>query len=480
MRQMKKWTVSIASYLRNRFPKWRSPQEKLIAKSEKLAKKLFSQQIAQEELEKARSYADSPSGPNRWQTWNWLIRNHRSAHNQLKNLSDTLREIEKAEQCKGPNKEQFVARFVSSFSHLAQPGCTLDDLKALKELIESCRESWKKVEEITRDIKPPVFVTHAFLRFSYSSGIEISSMFIGGLIALGAIYMAFYYESATGQSVTAYWTLNDLIIQGILVVPSVVVAVLFAEALFFLYRKWTSRKKQTGYQHSLILGHSFILKHSFSIVFVFFLFTALVAATYGYLRGTEKLLEFNENLKSCSLQMATVMDNTVLNDVYLVGTTDRTAIFFQATKKDHCKDIKRSSFKDIKRSSFKDIKRRSFINSARSVIMAFMPCQWSDPDKNYDSNFEVLVMDRALVVCHAEKGKCETSKVKDGQGSDSGQLQVSLEEIRVLVGEESANMKVYIDQKFEGMDSNIKKYSNTDTRYKIQISPPPETGRTLK
>ena len=126
------------------------------------------------------------------------------------------------------------------------------------------------VAKITQDIKPPVFMTHAFLRFSYSSGIEIPSMFVGGLIALGAIYMAFYYESAAGQSVTAYWTLNDLIIQGILVVPAVVFTILFAEALFFLYRilfflyrKRTSHKKQTSYQNSLILGYSFILKYSF-------------------------------------------------------------------------------------------------------------------------------------------------------------------------------------------------------------------------
>ena len=166
--------------------------------------------------------------------------------------------------------------------------------------------------------------------------------------------------------------------------------------------------------------------------------------------------------------MATVMDNTVLNDVYLVGTTDRTAIFFQATNKDCYK---------------KDIKRRGFIDSAMSVITAFMPYPWSGPDKNccnHDLNFEVLVMDRALVVCHAEKGKCETSRVRDGERKNNGELQINLEEIKTLMGEKSANMKVYIDQKFAGMDSNIKKCSKTDTYYKIRISPPPETEHTLR
>ena len=62
------------------------------------------------------------------------------------------------------------------------------------------------------------------------------------------------------------------------------------------------------------------------LVFLFFLF---LASWWGYFKGIEVWREFDTD--DGGQQVATVLDGTILRNVHLVGTTSRTAVFLQVT-----------------------------------------------------------------------------------------------------------------------------------------------------
>ena len=382
--------MSITSYLRNLFPPTQSEKEQLIKESKKLANKLLPERTAQEKLKKARSYADGFFGTDRWKAWRWLIRTHRSANAQLQYPKDSREKIEQAKKLW--QKEDHPNEFLSGFSTFVEKE---GGLESLEKEIKKSQKSWSDVEKTIHRVRPRVFLTHAFLKLSESSGVEIASLFIGGLIALGAIYMAFYYETAAGQSVVAYWTLSDLIIQGIRVIPLVIFGLVIAEIIFFLWgREWSYRL------------HGIVLKYPLPLVLAFFLVSAVGATIFGHVGGVSKFKQFI-SLEQNDAEMATVMDESVLTDVFLVGTTDRTATFLQVT------DWKADRVKQ----------RQGYFLSLSCVASAFLPrseCDRGDPHPN----FHVLVMDRALVVCHAKKDQCPR---KDNLANDEGDQLTAIE-----------------------------------------------------
>ena len=384
--------------LRARLSFARAPQERLIAESRAMEKLLLRQEEAQAAVDTAKRYVGGHQGDDRWQGWGWLIRTRRTARQQVLLLKGGLRMAKKADKL-GLKGDQLRA-FMSSFSALVSQN---DPLDRLEGAIEEGQRTWSNVADKIREVRPPVFLTHAFLKLSDSTGIEIASLVIGGLIAIGAAHMAFLYEAAAKQSANAYWTLNDLIIQGILVVPYVIAALIVFEVVFRFVRSGTS-----------YWLHGAVLKHPVWLVLSSFLFMMFVVSVVGFQRGASRFSEFKEMMpKGNDMQTATVMDRSILRDVYLIGTTDRTAIFLRAKDRDLPPPDEEPQY----------------LKTLGCVASAF----WGlDCDREDRTNYSVVVMDRALVVCHALGNECEDIRRSQTDEETVDELKGLNDEISVL------------------------------------------------
>lgn len=289
-------------------------------------------------------------------------------------------------------------------------------LDELLKVLEERSSPWRGLVEDVQRVRPPVFVSHAFLRLSDSTGVEVASLFIAVLMALGAINMAFYYATVAGQAANAYWTLEDLIIQGVLVLPWIVAALIVVEIVFAIVRQVF--RGPGGYR-----WHGVILAHPLQMAVAFVLVMAVALSIEGHLTGTKVLEEFETTMNPDNIdnrQMATVMDLSVLNNVYLVGTTDRTAIFLQM--KESATSVK--------------VDPPSLEQAASCVATSFgigkKTCVGGG-----GPNHLVLVMDRALVVCHARMGECEVVK-RDEKGKPEAPPGRLAEQLTALAGNVTA------------------------------------------
>ena len=194
--------------------------------------------------------------------------------------------------------------------------------------------------------------------------------------------MVFFYQAAAAQSVSAYWTLDDLIIQGITTVPLVVVVLLAIEAVFRFVR-------------TPLLPT--ILRHPVWLVLVCVAILVISASVFGHFRGKGVYVEFTETHGD---EVATVMDNSILRDVHLVGTTSRTAIFLRATQ------VKTALAGSEPRSYLGTL---SCAAAEFRIGIPFVDLPWTTceiPTANHP--YQVLVMDRAQIVCHARASASES------------------------------------------------------------------------
>ena len=364
----------------------RKSRKRLFKRTKSLCEKLLPETTASEKLNKAQRYANGYLGPKKWERWGWLIRNHRIARDQLKCLTELSEHVNVIPHLNLDEKR--IKEFSSLFSGHFNKDIKIDDLE---QALDNRRTPWRDLVKTIRVLKPRVFLSHAFLNLSENSGIEIVSIFVGGLIALGALYMAFFFQAAAGQSASTYWTLNDLIVHGILVVPLVMLLLLALEIVFIALQKAT--KPAISYQI-----HDSVLKHSIWWVLGFLLLAALFTSSRGYERGADRFDDFiaaslaQENgATEPQLEMATVMDGSVLTDVFLVGTTDRTAVFLRPT---------------TVHSELGTEKPLAFLETALCVASEFT-LESDYCNRRPSNNYKVLVMDRALVVCHARMEDCE-------------------------------------------------------------------------
>ena len=373
------------SLLRSRFS--RTLAEKLIADSARFHNKVLPNNTARQKLKRAKRYSSGYRGNNKWKFWGWLIRNHQRAHEQKSQLEAALPLVTRA--TKAEKKGEFSGserqRFVSGFSALVDEG---DGLEDLEEKISRGVHDWSTLADQIEKIRPRVFLTHVFLILSRTSGIEIASLVVGGLFVLGALFMAFFYETAVMLSPVAYWTLNDFILHGILVIPVVVVLVAIFELIVFYFLG-----RIVGYRL-----HGWVLNHPAYIAIFFFIVAATVTTLVGYERGKDKFNAFT-HLSQDSSEMATVLDRSVLRDVFLVGATDRTAIFWQVTDW--------TEFSTIR----DQIPLVPYWKAARCVFSAFWagnvcPTRQNKKYSLDDKPYKSFVMDRALVVCHGRLGVC--------------------------------------------------------------------------
>ena len=337
--------------------------------------KLLSAKQAREYREKARRKNKIFKIKTRWESWKWLIRKHRRVHRQLLMLKQCSAHVDLVEKNIGAIPADDLTVFIRRYKSIKNKRSPINSLDDLREGIKARRDDWIKTKEAINKVSPPVLFTHAFLKLSDSTGIEVVSIFIGGLLGLGAIYMATFFKVAVNLSSMDYWTLEDLAVHGIRVLPFIAFALVTAELFFLLGRR------RFGYR-----PHQWILNRPLRVVGIFFIWSVVVVAMVGYVNGKRDFRGFVNG----PTQMATVMDGTVLEQVYLVGTTDRTAIFLQPDPIHDCK---------IAYCAWKEKVKKEKTSNYRYT--------WHDFSKDAYRPWRVLVMDRALVVCHGQKGDCK-------------------------------------------------------------------------
>lgn len=382
--------MSIAARLKGWLSFSTKRQDRLLTEARALAAGILPLEEATGRADELPDRVRQVDGKDRWKSWRWLIATHYVAQDQLPRLRDCGRLIERSKSVRRDLDQKAQVAFENALISTLTHALRIDprgasSLDAVSKRFEECEKKWGEIAEKVRDERPPVFVSHAFLRLSDSTGLEIASLFVAGVIGLGAVYMAFFYATAAGQAPTAYWTLDDLIIQGIMILPQLFVALVVVEAVFGVARRIFGGKGSYRW-------HGMIVAHPLLVAFGFFVVMAVVLAVTGHGQGEAKLDDFKSSMKPGEKrQMATVLDRSVLNDVFLVGTTDRTAIFLQLKDAEKPVGV-----------------RAPTLGETVSCVLSSIGIWDESCDGGDRPNHRVLVMDRALVVCHAKENECVT------------------------------------------------------------------------
>ncbi len=365
-----------------------------------IAGDLFSKQFVEDSLEKAEKFSDGYYERSRDKTWSQLINMYWMARRQLLLLDKCLALIRCSRWMKMEDKH--VNETIDCFKKSMGDDISKEDLK---EKISETKKLWLQVQDRIQEVRPPISFIHVFLGIKKRGGIEVSSLIVGSLVVLGAVYMSFSYEAVAGISAYKYWTVEDLILRGVLVVPFIAILWGLLEVVLLLFH--ISRRIK-------YLFCGWLVKVPGIPLFLFFSLAVIVVSLLSYMRGMDTLSKF-ARMNEKSAQMATVMDGTVLNNVYLVGTSDRTAIFLQA--KDLKEDGKTQEFKDWQKEwrddmqEYLDAKKKGYWKVAKHVVFPFGDkSSQSSSSSPVKKPYDMVVMDRALVICHALMNKCETPK----------------------------------------------------------------------
>ena len=378
--------------------------------------------------EEIREYTNDSSAERRWMIRRWMLRTRKKAadqHDLLEKCRIVILLVNSQELGERKRKQ-----FVTCFSSL---GKELGDLPELGNAVDERDKAWGEALKEMETIRLPTFLTHAFLTLSNSTQIEMASLFVGGLIALGAAHMTAFFWAAIGEGASPYWTLNDLIVQGIeilvYVIPTLIILEGLLSAIGFSRRSF---KYKMDY---------WVVEHPVRLVGIFLLATAVVVVAIGHFFGKKALNDFLE-MDMQTVEMATVLDGTVLRNVQLISTTDRTAVFLQADIEEEEKPTKQ-------------------------ILENWRKKQPNEEKKGgqeeREKHYTVLIMDRALIVCHAKDSQCESPK-KDDNTVAAGikDLDGRLSELDgTLINRLDAFSKG-MDRKFEDIDAHMDRHRALD------------------
>ena len=392
----------------------------LLNDARKLARGLYSSEIVKKKLGEATAFSKGHGLETKWETRNWLFDTHRYAREQVRLLNKCVRRIERIKKT-----ELQDDHLQELLCHCAVALGKRKDLQELSNAAEVTKQLWLDTQERIRQVRPPRSFALVFLRLTSTSGVEAASLLVGGLTVLGIVYMSFLYEAAIGISAFFYWTLEDLFINGILMFGYVVGTMIILEFLFYICRFLLGRKPRY-----IFLG--LVLRSPVCSVLCFLLLMIVVVSGVGYCVGISTFEKFTR-MNSRNAQMATVLNNTVLEPVYLVGTSLRTAFFlrpiFEPTANTNGKDESRRNGRGVDEISNEEWKNwsekaqkwsekaqqgvKGFRSTARNVFRPFENKQSVQTDGANTTSaagnkpYEVLILDRAMVVCHSRLGKCE-------------------------------------------------------------------------
>ena len=260
--------------------------------------------------------------------------------------------------------------------------------------LRDCQKTWRSILCEARRVRNPIFAFQVFFRLSESNKLEMASLIVGVLIAAGAAQMLFFYKAAADQFVFAYWVWDDLVIQAINVVPIAVGVVVMSEVLFRLLR---SCFEKLGHLLPVLI----VLRHPMFTALVLFVILMISASFLGYYEGVEVWNRFAHN---GGKESATMMDQTQLAQIHLVGATSRAAVFLQEIT---AEPEQNGASTDTNSSIRRDVPR--FGKVFRDVVCTKQFLRCSDDKENEDlcQGFRVYVIDRDKIVCHGDNGQCE-------------------------------------------------------------------------
>ena len=406
-----------------------------------LTEKLYAIGEAQIVREKAIRLGDAQAQQVKWDDRLWLIDAKEKANEQVFFLDMCIVNLDRAHRL-GPGKGT-LAELFGPFTGLLgdkTPNAIVDLKSALHEL----RNTWSVVKSMP-NVGTHVFAMHAFVRFSELSKLQVASVLSGALVVLGAVRMVFFYHAAAAQPVSVYWTLNDLVIQGVTVVPWVVLLGVSCEVLVRVFRTWVTPK---------------ILRYPAFTVASLVLVAIVSVSWFGYVMGTT---EFKEFRKSRGDEVATVMDNTTLRRVHLIGTTVRTAVFLMATKGGE--------------DSLATAEVAGYGRTLRCAASEFLFGWFECPRRQGNAGYQVLVMDRAQVVCHArgrEQNVCEELRRETNPTASrvDERIDNNLRAIQQRQGDVEGRIIGYFDEKIATVEEHMDRHYN---RIADRLPPLPAT-----
>ncbi len=404
--------------------------KELIGKAARLGPNLRPKEQAEEELEEAKKHSGELERPGYWNAWKALIEVHRTCDRQVRAFNRARNLLRKAKELEPEDRTSLL----KPLQHLLQD---TTDRHLVKQELREAQERWGSARaEIEEDI-PDAFLIHSFLRVAERSRVEVVALFLGLIIFMGAVFTEAFYHAAIGSSVLRYVTLEDFLDEGVRGVYLFATFLIVAELVF-----WVVRWSQRGHSHRWrYRPHRWILDRPFPVAAGWAILVLAGTFVWGWALGEDRRAEFFA-MKPRSVEMATVMDGTVLRDVYLVGTTSRTATFLQVCKWDDS-----PSGEDGR-----------VLDACTRETSASAP----EGDSSVDGG-RVLVLDRALVVCHAAGEACTNQKRRDLLGSnDDWNADVARELEGVarsgeLLGQE-ARLKERLEEKFSAVDKHLNRH----------------------
>ena len=424
------------------------------------AKTLTESLTSVSEAEKAAQQVDlidSRQGGNSWDERRALTDSKAQADKQWLLLKVCLRDLEKIRKLNSDSDN--CADFIRCFGGVLgkKPGelktLTLD---GVEEGLEKLQTSWNRVRAVPA-VKTRVLAIQSVVRFSELNRLAVASIVSGLLVSLGAVWMAFFYQAAAHQSLSRYWTLDDLVVNGIMVVPRALLVLFLCEVIV--------RSLRT----KLI---PVILRHPTGTVFCLVAIVAVSISVLGHWEGRSVADGFEGD------EVATMTaGNAVLNKVTLVGTTARTAVFLQETNREAARNEENKGGEGVRKDDNNDrswVARlvaiaSPYVKTALCVAdefrMPLVECERSAEN----SGRRVVVMDRAHVVCHAklgengEKNACEDlqteadavvrqseldERIADQTGKTDNGLRVIEERVTKSIVEETGRVQEHMDRHY--------------------------------
>lgn len=270
-------------------------------------------------------------------------------------------------------------------------GAAPSDFKEVEQGFCDCRARWEAIVSEARRAKTSILASRVFFRLSRRNRLEVASLAVGGMIALGALRMVFFYRAAAQHHVSTFWVWDDLVIQAINVVPVALTVLLASELSFRALRsvcEWTRR-----------LGPVlFLLHHPTLFAVAFFLLMMFSASYWGYYQGVSAWNHFKQTGGN---ESATLTDETQLKRVHLVGTTSRTAIFLQARPREAGEG---ATLQDGVASIERDVP--GYFETLKDAMCMLPFCEPSERLSS-DSGYRVYAMGRDKIACHGAIGHCD-------------------------------------------------------------------------
>ena len=270
-------------------------------------------------------------------------------------------------------------------------GTVPSNFEEAEQGFRKCRTKWEELVSEARQANTSILASQVFFRLSRRNGLEVASLAIGGMIALGALRMVFFYRAAAQHHVGAYWVWDDLVIQAINVVPVALALLLVAEVSFRAFRSLCEWMRRLGpvlflLRHPTLFAASFVLLMMFCISY------------WGYHQGVTTWNHFKE---TGGKESATMTDRTHLMRIHLVGTTSRTAIFLQASPQT---SDEAATPQDRRASIERDAP--GYFATLKDTLSMLPFREFSDRVSS-DAGYRVYVLDRDKIACHGAIGHCE-------------------------------------------------------------------------